>query len=159
VNAHTYFQFQRWETKLTKIEFGGFCVSDADCLAGYECTNDVCVPKGSEPKPPGAKGNADYCEEKIKGTIQGVTAAKCVLGEGGCKTGECDQNLLYNANEASGDSTAVALECRTIGTRNICCPGDAQSQQCQAASDAWMQGKTGPEIELAMKQAYTPPTI
>lgn len=47
IRAHADYVFETWKEKDMKIEFGGKCCSDDDCLAGQECVNGMCVAEGT----------------------------------------------------------------------------------------------------------------
>lgn len=48
IRAHANYTFTRWKEKDTKIEFGGKCCGDDDCIADQICTQEgMCIAEGS----------------------------------------------------------------------------------------------------------------
>lgn len=122
VTAHAEYTFVHMETKSGKLEFGGRCCEDKDCLEGQKCKDGVCVYGEVEISTPGnfVFGSPDYCEEKIKHGY-----GKCDFGEGGCKSDEeCDSTVLGPQNNP--------LKCKDVGISvKVCCFDNPD--QCKAS--------------------------
>lgn len=138
ISASANYTFERWERKDTLVNF-----LDA-CERGE--TEAVATPE---------KGDAEYC--KSQGRCKEV-------GEGGCffNGGDyCDDSVYKPPRD---DQYVTALKCyKNVNQgRGACCPGEGHTvgtekkiegvtdEQCQAAFDAWMEGKNETEILKAM---------
>ncbi len=141
VEANTHYQFNRWRSWITKIEFGGWCVDEGDCMSGQECRNGVCVPEGTPENGGQApalellKGTSGYCAEKI---ARGF--GTCEIGKGGCSS---------NA-ECRADSNPEKPEWGTVVCRgvsgidvNICCYANNTAEtnsECTNFYNSFMAG-------------------
>ena len=165
VKAHSVYNVSNWKTASLALNFGGLCCSNSDCQSTQVCNDCTCVPKTNarDASKDGCKDSDAASETTTLASLIGKdgycsayftqTMAKCDIGRGGCSSNEdCAIDVSYIV-----DSTGsfYPLACRTdVGAQSgVCCPAEAQAEQCKAASDAWIAGRSDSDIKLALLDA------
>jgi hypothetical protein len=111
----------------------GACEARSDC----EFVNDACLEKGA----------LNFCSELNQ--AGGDLAGKCGLGRSGCQDStECGGSYVV---AEGGDANAVAVCRKDIGSipNGVCCPTQADPEQCIAAYNSWASSSSGYNIESA----------
>ena len=144
ISASATYTFYRWDRDDTLINFLDACEESR----GEETENVSSI------KP----GDAGYCKSQPDGLCKEV-------GEGGCFYGGayyCDRTAFYKPKQE--EEYVTSLKCYTTVNegKGACCPGEGvvsgtrgviegvTNNQCQAAFDAWMEGKSETDIMNAM---------
>ena len=155
IKANATFTFNDITTKAFSFEFGGIrcCNSKDDCPGEFpvcDATDKTCKPgdaSGGTTTTTDLKdleGKKEYCSEFSKRNSN----KKCTLGMGGCNEGDCSSEAKY---QVSPDITQSPLKCWTTIENGVCCPVDANEQQCVDAYNVWRSpGSTEEDISDAL---------
>jgi hypothetical protein len=139
INAKADFRYNEIATKAFALQFGGTrcCRGDGDaehlredCIGqNVQCIANECKP-GSGTTPTVVMGDPGFCA---------TLAGGCDLGAGGCDNDDQCMGTEYWVDKA--ETILSELECKENVANGICCPKEAQTQQCQAAHNEWKLDK------------------